>query len=103
MAVSESGGVFLVFEHCDKDLAAILDDYYAKHKSSPFSEASVKRLFLQLLSALEYLHDHHLIHRDVSKLKEEMLLITNSLGCSSHMKRFFFLFHTSSSSLAKAQ
>jgi serine/threonine protein kinase len=67
VAVSESGGVFLVFEHCDKDLAAILDDYYERHKSSPFSEASVKRLFLQLLSALEYLHDHHLIHRDVSK------------------------------------
>ncbi|GAX14881.1 cyclin-dependent kinase 10 [Fistulifera solaris] len=65
VAVSESGGVFLVFEHCDKDLAAILDDYYAKHKSSPFPEASVKRLFLQLLSALEYLHDHHLIHRDL--------------------------------------
>ena len=66
VAVSESGGVFLVFEHCEKDLAAVLDDHYAKHKSSPFNEASVKRLFDQLLHALEFLHEHHIIHRDVS-------------------------------------
>jgi serine/threonine protein kinase len=59
------GGVFLVFEYCPQDLAQLIDAYYPKHKKSPFSEAQVKRLTLQLLSACDYLHSHSLLHRDI--------------------------------------
>lgn len=72
------GGVFLVFEHCQKDVAQILDAHHHRHhhrnnkrsraatsSSSPFTEAQAKALTHQLLSALEHCHRHFLIHRDV--------------------------------------
>ncbi|CAM9403977.1 unnamed protein product [Discosporangium mesarthrocarpum] len=52
--------VFLVFEYCEHDLADLLDS-----TKKPFSEAEIKRIMLQLLSAMEYLHDHWIIHRDI--------------------------------------
>jgi cyclin-dependent kinase 10 len=92
VAVSNHG-VFLVFEHCEHDLAHILDMHHEKmrhartnnhkrHKHnnggafsfsssssssspSPFTEPHVKTLTHQLLGALEYCHSHYLIHRDV--------------------------------------
>jgi serine/threonine protein kinase len=64
VAVSKSG-VFLVFEYCDNDLAQLIDAHYAKTKKSPFSLPQVKRLQYQLLSALAYLHERHMIHRDI--------------------------------------
>lgn len=64
VAVSTSG-VFLVFEYCPQDVAQILDRYYPKYKASPFDGAQVKVLMKQLLSALEFCHQHSLLHRDM--------------------------------------
>ena len=64
IAVSTSG-VFLVFEYCSSDLAQTIDHYYHKHKKSPFTQAQVKRLLHELLSALEFMHSRFLIHRDI--------------------------------------
>jgi len=66
VAVSSSrSGVFLVFEYCEHDLATLVDTHYSMHKKSPFREVEVKRLTIQLLSALDFLHSRCLIHRDI--------------------------------------
>lgn len=64
VAVSKSA-VFLVFEYCDQDMAQLVDAHYSKTRKSPFSLPQVKRLLQQLLSALEFLHERLIIHRDV--------------------------------------
>lgn len=51
-------GVFLVFEYCEHDIGALVDQV-----RSPFSESEVKSIVFQLLSAVAYLHDHWIIHR----------------------------------------
>jgi serine/threonine protein kinase len=53
-------GVFLVFEYCEHDLSALLHSV-----KEPFSESEVKSLAAQLLSAVAYLHEHWIIHRDI--------------------------------------
>jgi serine/threonine protein kinase len=65
VSVSSSNGVFLVFEYCTHDLAQLIDAYYPKHRKSPFQQSHVKTLLQQLLSALEFVHSHYLLHRDV--------------------------------------
>mmetsp|Transcript_16622 Transcript_16622/g.24557 ORF Transcript_16622/g.24557 Transcript_16622/m.24557 type:complete len:351 (-) Transcript_16622:10-1062(-) len=75
VAVSSSrSGVFLVFEYCPQDLAKIVDRHYAIRQKSPFSGAQVKRLTSQLLSALEFLHNRMVLHRD---LKLSNMLYSN--------------------------
>ncbi|KAL7577608.1 hypothetical protein ACA910_015128 [Epithemia clementina (nom. ined.)] len=64
VAVSRSG-VFLVFEYCDHDLSKLIDGYFSTHYSSPFLEAQVKTLLIHLLQAVNYVHEQHLIHRDI--------------------------------------
>lgn len=58
-------GVFLIFEYAQHDLATLIDDHYKQHNCSPFRESEVKRLMLQLLGALSFLHSRHVLHRDV--------------------------------------
>lgn len=53
-------GVFLVFEYCEHDIASLID-----HVRHPFPESEVKCLLLQLLSAVQYLHERWIIHRDI--------------------------------------
>jgi serine/threonine protein kinase len=102
VAVSKND-VFLVFEYCEHEIAQILDHHYQKHQqhkhhhhqhssshhkslyTSPsfgnhsmwraFQEPHVKTLMKQLLSALDCMHSHRLIHRD---LKMSNLLYTAS-------------------------
>jgi len=62
---SVGGGVFLVFEYCEFDLAHLVDEFYASNNRSPFSEAQVKNLSLQLLKGLQFLHSRNILHRDI--------------------------------------
>ena len=64
VAVSSSS-VLLVFDFCPYDLAQLVDQHYHVHRKSPFSIPQVKRLMLQLLSALAFLHSRRILHRDL--------------------------------------
>ena len=60
--------VFLVFEYCENDLATLID----RLKPRPFNDSEIKTILLQLLGAVNYLHENFVIHRD---LKLSNLLI----------------------------
>ena len=57
---SKLDSVFLVLEHVDHDLARLIDS-----QPAPFTPAVVKRLMLQLFSAMAHLHANWVLHRDV--------------------------------------
>ncbi|RDA93353.1 hypothetical protein CP533_0332 [Ophiocordyceps camponoti-saundersi (nom. inval.)] len=61
--------IFLVLEFVEHDLKGILDDM-----PEPFLGSEIKRLLLQLLQGVAYLHDHWILHRD---LKTSNLLLNN--------------------------
>lgn len=52
--------IFLVMEYCEQDLASLLDNM-----SSPFKEAQIKCLMLQLFRGVQYLHERFIVHRDL--------------------------------------
>lgn len=58
-------------------MANLIDSHFRKHKRSPFSLAATKTLLVHLLRALDHIHSHYIIHRDV---KLTNLLYTNK-GC----------------------
>jgi serine/threonine protein kinase len=60
---------YLVFEYVEHDLGDLVDSI-----RRPFTEPEVKCLLLQLLSAVAYLHDEGIMHRD---LKVSNLLYNN--------------------------
>ncbi|XP_045149499.1 cyclin-dependent kinase 10 isoform X3 [Echinops telfairi] len=64
--------IFLVMGYCEQDLASLLENM-----PTPFSEAQVKCITLQVLRGLQYLHKNFVIHRD---LKVSNLLMTDK-GC----------------------
>lgn len=64
--------LFLVMSYCEQDLASLLENM-----QTPFSEAQVKCIVLQLLRGLDYLHHNFILHRD---LKVSNLLMTDK-GC----------------------
>ena len=71
MANEKKHSIYIVLEFCDFDLSALIRQY-----KNPFNESQVKTLIMQLLSALQYLHQHDIIHRDI-KLSN---LLYNSVG-----------------------
>ena len=61
--------IFLVLEFLEHDLKSILEDM-----PQPFLASEVKTLLLQLAGGVAYLHDRHVLHRD---LKTSNLLLNN--------------------------
>ncbi|KAF4214747.1 hypothetical protein CNMCM5878_008937 [Aspergillus fumigatiaffinis] len=61
--------VFLVMDFLEHDLKTLLDDM-----REPFLPSEIKTLMLQILSGLEFLHSHWIMHRD---LKTSNLLMNN--------------------------
>ncbi|OEU11115.1 kinase-like protein, partial [Fragilariopsis cylindrus CCMP1102] len=55
------GNVFLVFEHCQYDLAQILDSYYNYNQKQKHSNSNNRNR----ISAIEFCHRHNIIHRDI--------------------------------------
>ncbi|XP_022824008.1 cyclin-dependent kinase 11B-like [Spodoptera litura] len=71
---SSSGNehVFIVMELVDYDLKTFMETM--KENKQMFSVEHVKCLMTQLLSAVQHLHNHHMIHRD---LKTHNILLSN--------------------------
>jgi cell division cycle 2-like protein len=61
--------VFLVMEFLEHDLKTLQEDM-----SEPFLPSEIKTLMLQITSAVDYLHDHWILHRD---LKTSNILMNN--------------------------
>lgn len=61
--------VFLVMEFLEHDLKTLQEDM-----DEPFLPSEVKTLMLQITSAVEFLHDHWILHRD---LKTSNILLNN--------------------------
>ncbi|CAI6100396.1 unnamed protein product [Clonostachys chloroleuca] len=61
--------MYMVMPYMDHDLSGLLDN-----PSVQFKEAQIKCYMLQLLQGLRYLHDNHILHRD---MKAANLLISN--------------------------
>lgn len=66
---SETRDVFIVMEFLEHDLKTLQEEM-----EEPFSPSEVKTLLLQLGSAVEFLHDHWILHRD---LKTSNILMNN--------------------------
>jgi len=62
--------IFLVFEYIDYDLSFMLD-----RLSRSFYMSEIKRIMIELLQAIQYLHEYYIIHRD---LKLSNLLVTST-------------------------
>eukprot|EP01132_Coremiostelium_polycephalum_P009962 gene9962-12214_t len=58
--VGSQDSIYLVFEYLEHDLGALIDNI-----NKPFKESEVKCFLLQLLKAVEYIHSHWIIHRDL--------------------------------------
>lgn len=52
-----SSSTFLVMEFLEHDLKTLQEDM-----AEPFLPSEVKTLLLQLVSAVDYLHDHWILH-----------------------------------------
>ena len=53
------GNLFLVLEYVTHDLTGLMDVAYQ------FTTVQIKCIFQQLLKALQYMHEHKLVHRDI--------------------------------------
>ena len=71
---SKLDSVFLVLERVDHDLSRLIDA-----SPAPFSPPVVKRLALQLFSAIAHLHANYVLHRD---LKMSNLLYSDRGVCA---------------------
>ncbi|KAJ1679283.1 hypothetical protein EV182_002368 [Spiromyces aspiralis] len=64
--------IFLAMDYIEHDLKVLMQDM--KASSTQFLQSEVKTIMLQLLSAVAYLHDNWIVHRD---LKTSNLLMNN--------------------------
>lgn len=64
-----SNSAFLVMDFLEHDLKTLLDDM-----REPFLPSEIKTLLLQVISGLDFLHSHWIMHRD---LKTSNLLMNN--------------------------
>jgi len=62
--------IFMVMDFMDHDLKGLMSTM-----KQPFSASEVKRLMIDLMQALEYCHEHWVLHRD---LKTSNLLMSNT-------------------------
>ncbi|KAF2500769.1 kinase-like protein [Lophium mytilinum] len=67
--LDEFSSVFLVMEFLEHDLKTLQEDM-----AEPFLPSEIKTLLIQLSSAVEFLHDHWILHRD---LKTSNILMNN--------------------------
>ncbi|XP_039123561.1 cyclin-dependent kinase G1-like [Dioscorea cayenensis subsp. rotundata] len=72
MIDSDINAVFLVMDHAVTDLWTHLDE-----SQECLDEITVKKLMLQLLNGVSYLHSHKIVHRD---LKPNNVLLTGGAG-----------------------
>lgn len=72
-----SNQFFLVFEYANHDLTDVIEHPHSNIGGSPFQLGQIKQLLLQLLEAVDYLHSHWIIHRDI---KVSNLLYFDDLG-----------------------
>jgi serine/threonine protein kinase len=64
--LTEKQRIFIVEEYIEGDsYSRLLSDRLSTQKK-PFSEAEVIQWLLELLPVLEYIHQHNIIHRDIS-------------------------------------
>lgn len=66
---SAKGDIYIVMEFLEHDLKTLQEDM-----EEPFMPSEVKTLMLQLGSAVEFLHEHWILHRD---LKTSNILMNN--------------------------
>jgi len=67
--------LYIVFEHCDKDLKKFLDDYSPKSGCPGLPEKEAKLFLQQVLEGLAYCHANRVLHRD---LKPQNILLDAS-------------------------
>jgi len=69
---SNLNSIYIVMEFLEHDLKGLMEEM--KH---PFSQSEIKCLMLQLLSAIAYMHDKWVLHRDLKKTSN---LLMNNKG-----------------------
>lgn len=70
----EKGHIYLIEEYCEEGDLAFHIRRQIRKKKNYFSENVVSKWLLQLLLALEYLHNKKIMHRDI---KPENVFLTS--------------------------
>ncbi|KAJ3357941.1 Cyclin-dependent kinase 10 [Kappamyces sp. JEL0680] len=76
--------VFMIMEYCEQDMAYLMDHVMSQNPANAYKPAEVKCLMQQLLKGVDYLHSHHIVHRDL-KLSNILL---NAKGILKVTQRF---------------
>jgi serine/threonine protein kinase len=96
-AFEDHAYVHLVFEHIS---GGSLLDLMRKSKDGHFEEKEAKRVFLQIIDCLQYLHSNHIIHRDI---KPENILISEDNNMNIKLIDFGFSVRVDNNELLSEQ